>query len=63
MTERKANTGLFRHHSDTMRLIRVAGRQFPKLDPEDRAALRKFVERDMAELASPPVAAGRCNRG
>jgi len=32
-------------------VLRVAIEQWPKLDPESRAALRKYVERDIDRLA------------
>lgn len=47
--EKGEKPGVLSHiiHSPAARRLMVAARQFPLLDPEDRAALRKFVERDM----------------
>lgn len=32
-------------------MLRIAIEQWPRLDPESRAALRKYVERDIDRLA------------
>lgn len=34
-------------HSRSSGVLRIAAVQLPRLSPEDRAALRKYVERDM----------------
>lgn len=39
--------------TDARELLRVAAVQLSRLSPEDRAALRKYVERDMAAVLQP----------
>ena len=54
MGEQTVNIHRFRHRSDTSAaaLLRVAAVQLPRLEPEDRAALLKYVERDLTKEAS-----------
>jgi hypothetical protein len=51
MAEHTRNIPVLRHRSDTTeRLLRVAARVLPMLEPEDQARLLPYVKRDLARL-------------
>jgi hypothetical protein len=48
----EAQTGVYSSARPVPQLLRVAAVQLPRLEPEDRAALRKYVERDLTEASN-----------